>query len=144
MTRWARNHIVVFVVFVALFPITLGQVQAKSSEQTLCILDFNRLGDDSSFDWLKQGLSDMMITTMSRAGRYQIIDRKHLQEVLREHKLAQGGFLNTEEAINRAQIAGAGMLLLGNFARQDSSITIQVRLLHLSNQKVMSAAKWQT
>jgi len=33
--------------------------------QIVCILDFNRLGDDASMDWLQRGLADMMIGTLS-------------------------------------------------------------------------------
>ena len=62
--------------------------QDPPSVQTLCILDFQRLGDDSRADWLEQGLADLMISTMSSFSPYLVIERRHLREILREHGLA--------------------------------------------------------
>ena len=45
--------------------------------QTLCILDFQRLGNDSRADWLEQGLADLMIRTMDSLSPYLVIERKH-------------------------------------------------------------------
>ena len=61
--------------------------------QTLCILDFNRLGDDASVDWLQRGLADMMIGTMNRIGPYQVVERVHLRDIQREHGLAATGLV---------------------------------------------------
>ena len=41
---------------------------AEPPAQTLCVLDFNRLGDDASMDWLQEGLADMIIGTMNGLG----------------------------------------------------------------------------
>lgn len=53
--------------------------------QTLCVLDFQRLGNDASADWLEQGLADMMISALHARSPYLVVDRKHLAALLREH-----------------------------------------------------------
>ncbi len=117
--------------------------QEQPVEETLCILDFNRLGDDASMDWLKHGLADMMISTMSRIGPYRIIERGHLREILREHGLSKSGLFDEEAAFNQGRLAKAQFLLLGHFAIQQGNVIVAVRLIRISNTELISSAKWE-
>ena len=110
--------------------------------ETLCILDFNRLGDDDSADWLRRGLSDMMITVMSRAGAYEVVDRAHLVATLREHGLLETGLVDEASALKQAQLVKAQLLLMGQFVRKDKEVSIQIRLLSLSDQQLVAMAEW--
>lgn len=115
----------------------------EHKQQILCVLDFNRLGDDTRMDWLRRGLSDQMITLMSRVSPYQIIEREHLREILKEHGLARTGLIDTGAAIEQARLVKAQLLLLGNFAIQEEKLTIQVRLVRISDQEALSMATWE-
>jgi len=110
--------------------------------QTLSILDFNRLGDDASVDWLQRGLADMMITTMNRIGPYQVIERQHLRDILREHGLTASGLVDMDTALRQARLAKAELLLLGSFARQQDRLTVQVRLMRIADQQILAQAIW--
>ena len=109
---------------------------------TLCILDFNRLGDDASVDWLQRGLADMMIGTMNRLSPYQVVEREHLRDILREHGLAASGLVDMDTAIRQARVAKAQLLLLGSFARQQDRLTIQVRLIRIADQQILAQVVW--
>jgi tetratricopeptide (TPR) repeat protein len=117
-------------------------VAQPPSPQTLCILDFNRLGDDASVDWLERGLADMMIGTMNRIGPYRVVERQHLRDILREHGLASSGLVDMDTAVRRARLAKAELLLLGSFARQQDQLTIQVRLMRVADQQILAQAVW--
>ncbi|MGH9383618.1 MAG: CsgG/HfaB family protein [Vicinamibacterales bacterium] len=116
--------------------------QNSAPVQTLCILDFQRLGDDARSDWLEEGLADLMISTMSSVSPYLVIERKHLREILTEHGLAGSGLVDASTAVRRAQLAGAQLLLQGSFSRQVDQLTIQVRLIRVSDQQVLTQATW--
>jgi len=117
-------------------------VPGHPAGQTLCILDFNRLGDDAEMDWLERGLADMMIGAMNRLSPYRVIEREHLREILREHGLAASGVVDMDTAIRQARIAKAELLLLGSFARQDDQLAIQVRFIRIADQRVLAQAVW--
>ena len=95
----------------------------------MCVLDFNRLGDDERMDWLERGLADMVITALNHLAPYEVIQRRRLAEILREHRLAASGTVDTGAAIRRAQIAKADMLVLGNFVPRGEAVTVEVRLI---------------
>ncbi len=131
------------VIVIALFMVGQGglvEAQESPGDDTLLILDFNRLGDDASMDWLKQGLSDLMTTTINRASSYQLIDREHLKEILREEGLVSSGLVDETTAIRQAHLAKAQLLLLGNFATTGQNTIIQVRLVRLTDLKILSTA----
>ena len=136
------------VLLVALRGIAVGQVEVSTGTpepppvQALCILDFNRLGDDASVDWLQRGLADMMISTMNRLSPYQVVEREHLKDILREHGLAVSGLVDIGTAIRQARLAKAELLLLGSFARQQDRLTIQVRLIRIADQQILAQAVW--
>ena len=136
------------VLLVALRGIAVAQVEASTGTpdpppaQTLCILDFNRLGDDASVDWLQRGLADMMISTMNRLSPYQVVEREHLRDILREHGLAASGLVDMDTAIRQARLAKAQLLLLGSFARQQDRVTIQVRVIRIADQQMLAQAIW--
>ena len=115
---------------------------AEPLAQTLCVLDFNRLGDDASMDWLQEGLADMIIGTMNGLGPYQVIERQYLKEILREHGLAAHGLVDSDTAIRQARLAKAQLLLLGSFRRQGDRLTIQVRLIRISDQQIFARVTW--
>jgi TolB-like protein len=116
--------------------------QPRPGVQTLCVLDFQRLGDDASVDWLEQGLADMMISVLQSDSPYLVIDRKHLREILQEHGLAQSGLVDDDTAVRQAHLTKAQLLLLGSFARQGDIVTIQVRLVRVADQHILAQVTW--
>lgn len=122
---------------------TPALAKEKTSSETLCVLDFNRLGDDQSMDWLKRGLSDMMIHLMHRLSPYQLINRQDLTAILKEHQLAESGLAEMEKALTQARLAQARYLLLGNFVIQEKRLTIQVRMIDVNDQSVLAMVTWE-
>ncbi len=120
----------------------LGRAPAPTPVQTLCILDFNRLGDDASLDWLQQGLADMMIGTMNRLGPYQVVERRRLRDILKEHGLAASGLVDVQTAVRQGGLAKAQLLLLGSFARQEDRLSVQVHLIRIADQQILARAVW--
>jgi TolB-like protein len=119
-----------------------SSAQNPAPIQTLCILDFQRLGDDSRADWLEQGLADSMLDTMGSISPYLVIERKHLREILREHALARSGLVDVGAAVRGARLAKAQLLLQGSFVRQGDQLTIQIRLIRVSDQQVLAQTTW--
>jgi TolB-like protein len=110
--------------------------------ETLAVLDFQRLGDDASADWLEQGLADMMIGVLQSDSPYLVIERKHLREILQEHGLQQSGLVDIDSAVGRARLTKAQLLLLGSFARQGDILTVQVRLVRIADQHILAQVTW--
>ena len=84
----------------------------------------------------------MIIGAMNGLGPYQVIERQYLKEILREHGLAAHGLMDRDTAIRQARLAKAQLLLLGSFAGQGDRLTIQVRLIRISDQQILARVTW--
>ncbi|MFQ5656097.1 MAG: FlgO family outer membrane protein [Candidatus Methylomirabilales bacterium] len=141
LKNWALSIITLLILLMV--GVASARAQEPSAAQTVCVLDFNRLGDDASLDWLRQGLAVMMISTMNRISPYQVIERAHLREILQEHGLVASGLVDMDTAIRQARLAKAQLLLLGSFARQRDRVVIQARLIRVSDQRILAQATWR-
>jgi TolB-like protein len=133
---------------VAVFLILLAAAQSAraqelASVQTLCVLDFQRLGDDGRADWLEPGLADLMIGALGSTSPYLVVERRHLKEILQEHRLSASGFVDPATAVTAAGLARAQLLLQGSFAREDDRLAIQVRLIRVSDQQILAETTWR-
>ncbi|MCD4780034.1 MAG: CsgG/HfaB family protein [Candidatus Omnitrophica bacterium] len=138
--RMKRSVLIIGIIVFGLF--FLPQVGLAENE-AVCVLEFQRLGGELGLDWMKRGLADMMITMLSRLSPYQVIGREHLVEVLKEHKMLTSGFVDEQTAFKQGRLAKAQLLLLGTFGIKNQRILIQVRLICLEDQQVISIANWE-
>jgi hypothetical protein len=83
-----------------------------------------------------------MIGTMHSASPYLVVERRHLKQILDEHGLAQKGLLDFQTAVRGANLAKAQLLLQGSFGWKGNDLSIQVRLIRVSDQQVLAQATW--
>lgn len=113
------------------------------AEEIVCVFDFNRRGPNAGMDWLHRGLADMMMTTMNRVSPYRVIHCPHLNTMLGTHGLAANGFAMMASANTAAVPDKADYFILGNFERQHATISIEVRLLRMTDRELLSTATWE-
>jgi len=105
--------------------------KTTANPTTIAVLDFENhsLFDKDSYNPLSKGLSEIMITELSRVGSLQVVERRKLQTLLDELKLSQSGLLQ-EETLNVGKILGAEHLLFGAFmVTMHDQIRIDLRIV---------------
>ena len=120
----------------------LSPVPSMAQPQTLCVIDLNRIGEDSGQDWLRRGLADMLITALNATSEFQIVDRSQLSKLMDANSLGTTGLTEPTAALNLAQLTKAQLLLLGNFTLENDQISIELRLLRAADQEITSTSKW--
>ena len=83
-----------------------------------------------------------MIGTMSSMSPYLVLERRYLREILQEQRLAASGLVDIDTAVRRARLARAQLLLQGSFVRHGDEVTIQVRLIRVSDQRILTQTTW--
>ncbi|HNW60618.1 MAG TPA: CsgG/HfaB family protein [bacterium] len=117
-------------------------VQESPGKRTLAVLDFenNSLKDKAEMDPLCKGLSDMLITELSKVQAFQIVERANLQQILEEMKLGQSGMIETSAAQEVGKMLGAQNLILGSFMKMlDGKLRIDARLVEVESGKTLMA-----
>lgn len=99
---------------------------------------FENESHSRDFAWLRQGLTDMMITDMSRSGELHVLSRQQLS-VLVNDKIKQDGDAPTDQAMHVAETVHASNFLTGSFAAIAGHFRIDIQLHDSRNGQIIFA-----
>ena len=127
-----RSRVQWMVVLVVL----LGSSVAQSVEpavqpperRTVAVMYFqnNAMLNREAMAPLEKGLTDMLITELSKIGGLKVVERAQLQELMKEMGLGASGAIDAETAQSMGKLLGAELLLLGSFATDMSGKKMRV------------------
>jgi tetratricopeptide (TPR) repeat protein len=87
---------------------------------TIAVLYFQNIGSNKELDPLQKGLTEMLITDLSKIKILKVIERVKLQKLLQEIGLGKSGLVSSETAPRIGKIFGVGKLVKGTFLDLDS------------------------
>lgn len=95
---------------------------AQAADKELPTLFVAPLDGDTSaiMAWqpaLGEGLAEMLITEITRIGKFQVLESTALKELADEIKLGDAGYVNEEERVQKGGWAGADFMLRGKVTR---------------------------
>ena len=95
---------------------SISQAQAASyngPQRRIAVSDFDvRSGQDSRE--IGSGMSDMLTNALFNTGRFIVLERDQLDEVMKEQDLANSGRFKKETAAAKGQLEGAELLIRGS------------------------------
>jgi curli biogenesis system outer membrane secretion channel CsgG len=104
------------------------------SKRRIAVLDFDYatvhqwvydiFGSDQD---IGKGIADMLVTNLVRNGTYSVIERKQLDQVLREQNFQQSGRADPSSAVQLAKILGVDAIIIGSitqFGRDDKKLGV--------------------
>jgi curli biogenesis system outer membrane secretion channel CsgG len=74
-----------------------------------------------------KGIADMLVTNLVRNGTYSVIERKQLDQVLREQNFQQSGRADPSSAVQLAKLLGVDAIIIGSitqFGRDDKKLGV--------------------
>ncbi len=112
-----------------------GSLTAQApSKRRIAVLDFDYatvhqwvydiFGSDQD---IGKGIADMLVTNLVRNGTYSVIERKQLDQVLREQNFQQSGRADPSSAVQLARILGVDAIIIGSitqFGRDDKKLGV--------------------
>jgi len=112
-----------------------GSLTAQApSKRRIAVLDFDYatvhqwvydiFGSDQD---IGKGIADMLVTNLVRNGTYSVIERKQLDQVLREQNFQQSGRADPSSAVQLAKILGVDAIIIGSitqFGRDDKKLGV--------------------
>ncbi|NQS88231.1 hypothetical protein HQ584_00325 [Patescibacteria group bacterium] len=60
-----------------------------------------------------EGMADMLVTALVKTGKFTVLERQALQDVLKEQKLGESGRVSTQTAAQAGKLLGAQILIRG-------------------------------
>ncbi|MBA7653411.1 hypothetical protein ES703_61260 [subsurface metagenome] len=105
---------------VSLTPDELGSLP------TIAILDFEGIGVSAQE---ARVLTNRLGTHMVQLGRYQVIERGQMEQILQEQDFQMTGCTSNECAVEIGQLIGAQQMLAGSFGQLGTVYTIDMRII---------------
>jgi len=108
-----------------------------------------------------EGISDMLVTELVNSGRFSVVERERLDEVLQEQNLAREGVVNAATAARIGRILGVQLFvfgtvtqfsldskiiklpILGKLAEWRARCTLNARLVNVETSEIMAAVTGQ-
>lgn len=109
------------------------------SAKTVAISYFDNSTGDAKYNALSKGISDMLITDLSKVKGVTIVEREKLEKLLQEIKLGQSKYFDQSTAMKLGKGLGAQNILTGSFYILDNVIRLDARLIDVQTGGVVFA-----
>jgi tetratricopeptide (TPR) repeat protein len=106
-------------------PVAVADLAARPS---LAVFYFENITGDTSLDWLKTGLTDMLVTDLSQSPNLRVLDTARLYQILDGAGRLDEAKTSVEAMNAVARRADIATALVGSFVRAGSTIRINARL----------------
>ena len=125
----------------ALFSVSLlsTAVCADFKKTKIAVLDFRPQGNN--FDNADMGkiVAEWLITAFVKEGRFEVIERKLLGEVLEEQQMVEAGIVNQETASEIGKLLGVKVIISGSVAKIGQMVEVNARIVDVSSASIITA-----
>jgi len=115
----------------------------ENSKNTIAIMDFQNTSNKSDLDYLQKSIPEMLITTLAKRGRINIVERSRLEDALKEMELGMSGVVDQSKAVELGKAVGANAIMVGSYLDIGGIIRINARLIDVKTSKVLKAESVQ-
>jgi len=99
-------------------------VSAASNAPTLAVFSLRNESGRHDLDWLREGLSDMILTDLAHTVRWKVLSREKVHELLDDGNSSQAPRL--ERALDAARSVHATAFVVGSVSEKDQQMQITV------------------
>ena len=116
-------------------------VAIEDDRPSLAIFYFDNLTGDPSLDWLRTGLTDMLVTDLTQSPDLRVLGTARLYQILDEMGRLDGQTTSFEVIQAVAQKARVTNALVGSFVKAGDTIRISVRLQDATSGEVIASER---
>ncbi|HYN04736.1 MAG TPA: protein kinase [Vicinamibacteria bacterium] len=144
--RWAMPAaigaaLVVLAAMAALFLRGQAPATAEDGRRSVAVFYFDNLTADPQLDWLRTGLTDMLVTNLSQSPGLRVLGTSRLYQLLDETGHRDDRTMSAPIVESVARKAQATTALVGSFVRAGSQIRIQATLQDPKSGEVIASER---
>src|SRR5262245_11778011 len=100
-------------------------VAAADKPKRIAVLDFENVNREKAPDWLGGGIAETLTTELGHIRDLTLVERRRLDEALKEIKFGRSQAVNPSTAQRMGQILGADSIVVGSFQKSQDRLRIQ-------------------
>jgi len=101
------------------------------------VLPFNNRNEDPSSENLKEYIPELLEVFFSQSSRHVVLDRKHLNEILAEQKLALNWQVSKEERQRVGKLLQATVMISGGFIKDGKELIINAHAYDVESGRLL-------
>ena len=114
---------------------------AEASKPSIAVLYFDNTTGDASLDWMRTGITDMVVTDLSQSTHFEVIGTDHLYGLLAEMKRADDKVMSTDVIRTIVERTGVDHVVVGSFVRSGEALRINMRLQEATTGRIVSSER---
>ena len=118
-----------------------GRRSPADARTSVAVLYFDNLSGDPSLDWLRTGLTDMLVTNLSQAPGLRVLSTGRLDQILDELGHRDDRTVSAPVVAQVARRAEVATALVGSYVRAGGQLRIQARLQDPSSGEVLASER---
>ncbi len=112
---------------------------ADFNKTKIAVLDFQLQGKQFSSEDMGKIVAEWFITAMVREGRFDVVERRMLQKVLSEQKLAMSGVVDATSATQIGKLLGVKVIITGSVMNLRNITEINARIIDVESASIIAA-----
>lgn len=116
-----------------------GLAGADFSKTKIAVLDFQLQGEE--FDNKDMGtiVAEWFTTAMVREGRFDVVERRLLEKILGEQKLALSGVVDADSATQIGKLLGVKVIISGSVMKLKEITEVNARIIDVESASIIAA-----
>ncbi len=116
-------------------------VQGDAGKSSVAVLYFQNQTGDPSLDWMRTGLTDMMVTDLSQASSIEVLTTDRLYQILDDLHRADDKVISADLIQEIARRAKVNRVLVGSYVKAGDTIRIDARLQDVATGKIVTSER---
>lgn len=115
------------------------EVHADFQKTKIAVLDFRPQGNNFENEDMGKIVAEWLITAFVREGRFEVIERKLLGEVLEEQQMVEAGIVNQDTATEIGKLLGVKVIISGSVAKIGQMVEVNARIVDVASASIITA-----
>jgi TolB-like protein len=136
MRKWMM--LVLIVVLSSLLP---GTATAEFQKIKVAVLDFQLQG--KGYDTADMGkiVAEWLITALVKEGRFEVVERRLLEQIFQEHKLIMTGAVDAQSATQLGKLLGVKVIISGSVLKLRDFTEVNARIIDVESASIITAER---
>ena len=114
---------------------------AGSTKPTVAVLYFENTSGDKELDWLRTGITEMVVTDLSQSQALEVVGTDRLYDIMSELRRADDKVVSPDVIREVAERTGVDNVIVGSYVRSGDAIRINLRLQEAKTGRIVSSER---
>ena len=134
-----RKSVLVLTAIIFSSLILCGTSYAQYQKAKVAVLDFQLQGDGFQTTDMGSIVAEWLITALVKEGRFDVVERRLLQKLVAEQKLALTGLVDARSAVKLGKVLGVKIIISGSVMKFQNILEVNARIIDVQSGSIIAA-----